>query len=243
MKKLLIRINAFIKGTVLLVRPHIYLGWLRSPFKFIANTLSLTKWIATQDKKGIMNDFYTSRRVYGRRFDLYRYISETNGLSNKAIDYFEFGVAAGHSFKWWVDNSKNGSSRFFGFDTFEGLPEDWGTFSRSDMASSVPLMDDMRVKFFKGLFQNTVPGFLRGFSHQESNLKVIHFDADLFSSTLFALTTIAPWLRKGDILIFDEFNVPNHEFFAFRIFTESYYVKTRLIGAVNNYLQVAMVIE
>jgi hypothetical protein len=54
---------------------------------------------------------------------------------------------------------------------------------------------------------------------------------------------MAPYLRKGDILIFDEFNVPNHEFLAFRIFTESYYIKTRLIGAVNNYLQVALIIE
>ncbi len=242
MKKILIRINAFIKGLVLLARPHIYLGWSGAPFKFIANTLSLTKWIARQDKRGIMNDFYTPRRVYGRRFDLYRYVSEKYGLDNKAFDYIELGVAAGHSFKWWVDNSKHSNARFFGFDTFEGLPEDWGTFSRRDMAASVPFMDDMRVKFFKGLFQDTIPGFLTDYGKQENNLKVIHFDADLFSSTLFALTSIAPYLRKGDILIFDEFNVPNHEFLAFKMFTESYYVKTRLIGAVNNYLQVAMVI-
>ena len=74
-------------------------------------------------------------------------------------------------------------------------------------------------------------------------MKVIHLDADLFSSTLFALTSMAPYLRKGDILLFDEFNVPNHESLAFRMFCESYYVRTKLIGAVNNYLQVALIIE
>ena len=243
MKKILIRINAFIKGLVFLARPHIYLGWLSYPFKFILNTLSLTRWIASQDKKGIMNDFYTPRRVYGRRFELYNYISEKYGLNNRAVDYFEFGVAAGHSFRWWVGNSENAGSRFFGFDTFEGLPEDWGTFSRSDMASSVPEMNDTRVRFVKGLFQNTVPGFLSEFRPREGTIKIIHLDADLFSSTLFALTSIAPMLKKGDILLFDEFNVPNHEFLAFSLFTESYYLKTRLIGAVNNYLQVALVVE
>ena len=43
--------------------------------------------------------------------------------------------------------------------------------------------------------------------------------------------------------LFDEFNVPNHEFYAFKLFTESFYVKTRLLGAVNNFYQVALIIE
>jgi len=243
LKKVLIRINAFVKGLVLLARPHIYLGWLRSPFLFISNTLSLTKWIARQRRNGILNDFYTSKREYGRRFKLYQYISDKFNLANTPFDYFEFGVAGGHSFRWWVSNSGKSDCRFYGFDTFEGLPENWGTFSKNDMAASVPVMDDKRVRFLKGLFQETLPGFLKGYESQEGKLKVIHLDADLFSSTLFALTSLAPYLSKGDILIFDEFNVPNHEFQAYRIFTESYYIKTKLAGAVNNYLQVALVIE
>lgn len=243
MKKIFIRINAFIKGIVILVRPHIFFGWLRGPFYFIANTLSLTRWIAKQPKKGILNDFYTPRRVYTRRFSLYQYLSEKFELQDKAFDYIEFGVAAGYSFRWWVNNSRAVGSRFYGFDTFEGLPEAWGTFSKSDMASAVPVIDDSRVKFYKGLFQESVPGFIKEWDRKEDRLTVIHFDADLFSSTLFALTSMAPYLKKGDILLFDEFNVPNHEFLAFKIFSDSYYVKTRLLGAVNNYLQVALVIE
>ena len=243
MKRILISINAFIKGLVLVARPHVYLGWLRKPFYFVANTLSLAKWVAGQDRKNIRNDFYTFSRHYPKRYKLYRYVCDRFDLYNKPIDYIEFGVAGGHSFKWWVSQSANSDSGFFGFDTFEGLPEAWGTFSKSDMSASVPAIDDLRVKFFKGLFQDTLPDFLREYEQKEGRIKIIHFDADLFSSTLFALTSIAPFLREGDILIFDEFNVPNHEFLAYRIFTESYYIKTRLIGAVNNYLQVAMIIE
>jgi O-methyltransferase len=243
LKKTLIRINAFVKGLVLLVRPHIFLGWLRSPFFFLSNTLSLTKWIAQHQEDEILNDFYTTKRIYSRRFDLYNHVSDKYDLKNRSLDYIEFGVAAGHSFRWWVEKSKNADSRFYGFDTFEGLPEAWGTFSKSDMASSVPVIDDSRVRFYKGLFQESLPGFLNEWDKKDDRLTVIHFDADLFSSTLFALTAMAPYMKRGDILLFDEFNVPNHEFLAFKIFSESYYVKTRLLGAVNNYLQVAFVIE
>jgi len=241
-KKIIIRVNAFVKGLVLLARPHMYFGWLRKPFSFVSNTLALTRWISAQYKEGILNDFYTPKRIYAKRFTLYQYISDNYGLEQNSFDYFEFGVAAGHSFRWWVSNSQNRENRFFGFDTFEGLPENWGTFKRNDMSSGIPQIDDSRVKFLKGLFQDTLPGFLKDFSEISGRKKIIHLDADLFTATLFALVNMAPYLKKGDILIFDEFNVPDHEFLAFRIFTESFYVKTKLLGAVNNYLQTALII-
>ena len=86
-----------------------------------------------------------------------------------------------------------------------------------------------------------MPAFVKQFP-ASANKKIIHLDADLFSSTLYALTSMAPIIKPGDILLFDEFNVPNHEFFAFKVFSESYYIKTKLIGAVNDYYQVALLI-
>jgi hypothetical protein len=134
------------------------------------------------------------------------------------------------------------NARFFGFDTFEGLPENWGTYRKGDMNSLMPQFDDERVILVKGLFQETLPGFLKNHDERQYR-KVIHLDADLFSSTLFVLTSIAPFFRTGDILFFDEFNVPNHEFLAFKVFTESYYIKIKLLGAVNNFSQAAFMIE
>jgi hypothetical protein len=70
--------------------------------------------------------------------------------------------------------------------------------------------------------------------------RVVHMDADLYSSTLFALTSMAPFLREGDIILFDEFNIPNHEFDAWSDFVRSYYIQYEVVGAVNNFYQVAM---
>lgn len=243
MKNTLLRFIAFFKGLVILLRPHLLLGFLRHPFLLVSNTLALSKWIAGQNRNSFFNDFYTPKRDYSKRYQLYQHVIETQGLADIPVDYLEFGVCGGYSFKWWVNESKNSESRFYGFDTFEGLPEDWGTFSKGDMAAGIPVIDDTRVEFLKGLFQETLPAFLANQKMRKDTRKVIHLDADLFSSTLYALTSLAPYLKKGDLLLFDEFNVPNHEFYAFKMFCDSYYVKTKVIGAVNNYFQVAMVIE
>lgn len=244
MKRLLITLNAFFKHMVLLVRPHVLLGFLAKPLLFAANTLRLSQWIASQPKKGIYNDFFTLKRNYAKRYDLYRYVTETQQLQNTPIDYLEFGVCGGQSFEWWLEANTHADSAFYGFDTFEGLPEKWGAFfNKGDMQAAVPTLADTRANFLKGLFQDTLPGFLKSVSLDNGKRKVLHLDADLFSSTLFSLSMLFPYLRKGDILFFDEFNVPNHEFFALKTFTEAFYIQTEIIGAVNNYYQVALVVK
>lgn len=200
----------------------------------------LSKWVR-QTPKSDFNDFCSRHHDYAKRYDLYDHIIKSESLSE--IYYIEFGVAQGKSFKWWVGNIKSGDSRFVGFDTFSGLPEDWGYFKKGDMSAndSFPDVKDERCRFVKGIFQETLPPFLKEF--RTDLRKVIHMDADIYTSTLFALTMMGPYLSKDDILIFDEFNVPMHEFKAFTEFLSSYYVKVRVIGAVNNYYQTAFKIE
>ncbi|PKR80466.1 hypothetical protein CW751_08805 [Brumimicrobium salinarum] len=155
----------------------------------------------------------------------------------------EFGVAKGQSFKWWIEHIEHDDSFFYGFDTFNGLPEDWGSFKKGDMSNGnePPKIDDSRHQFFQGVFQKTLPDFLK--TYQSKKKKIIHLDADLYSATLFVLASMSPFLNKGDILLFDEFNVPMHEFKAFNEWANSFYIKYTVIGEVNNYFQVAIRID
>lgn len=211
-------------------------------FNFLGHLSQLSKWIS-KNKNLKYSDFPSSTFDYSRRFDLYQFLLNQETPTNEGIDYLEFGVAAGSSFKWWVKNNTHPDSKFYGFDTFTGLPEDWGPFKKGDMSNGnePPEVNDNRAEFFQGVFQTTLYPFLKSF--QSENKKVIHLDADLYSSTLFVLTTLSPFLKKGDILIFDEFNVPLHEYKAFKEWSESFYINYTVLGQVNNYYQMALQID
>jgi hypothetical protein len=202
----------------------------------------LSKWRTDHPVQGY-NDFYQKKWDYNRRYELYEAIGRQEGLFNQSIDYLEFGVASGSSFKWWLERNTRPESRFFGFDTFEGLPEKWGPFEKGAMAHSLETLNihDKRATFYKGLFQQTLMPFLEQYDNR--NRKLIHIDSDLFSAAIFTLTQLYRFLKPGDILLFDEFAVPQHEFLAFKIFTESFYVDFEVIGAANNYLFVAIKIK
>ncbi|HNJ96236.1 MAG TPA: TylF/MycF/NovP-related O-methyltransferase, partial [Ferruginibacter sp.] len=92
-----------------------------------------------------------------------------------------------------------------------------------------------------GLFQDTLIPFLE--RYKGGKRKLVHLDADLFSATIFALSQLYRFLEDGDILMFDEFAVPQHEFLAFKIFTESFYIDYEVIGAANNYFFLAVKIK
>ena len=223
------------------LRLHIIVEPFAGFFLNLAYLSKQSKWIS-EHRNLPFNDFFSGDRSREKRLGLYEFLN-TAYVKNTSINYLEFGVANGGSFYWWLDHHKNGDSKFYGFDTFSGLPEDWGHFKKGDMNNGNEVLQttDTRASFYQGLFQQTLPGFVKSFNNDK--LMVIHMDADLYSSTLFTLTTLAPFLKKGDIIFFDEFCVPTHEFLAVKNFTESYYINLQPVGAANNYLFTAFQVQ
>jgi hypothetical protein len=197
----------------------------------------MSEWRA-KSKALAFNDFYQTKFDTQKRNQVFKVLYEYEKL-DCPVEYLEFGVASGRSFKWWVAANQNPESRFTGFDTFTGLPENWDVFKAGDMSmdGQFPDVNDSRAEFKKGLFQETLPEFIK--KYEFKHRKIIHLDADLYSSTLYVLSMLAPYINIGDILIFDEFAVPTHEFKAFLDFKQSFYFDFELIYAGNNYLQSA----
>ncbi len=218
------------------------LHYLFSPFENIFFNLAylnrFSRWHGKHRNQG-QTDFFSWKFDYKKRYDLYEYLIESQKLQGP-IDYLEFGVAAGLSVRWWVSHNTHPDSRFVGFDTFTGLPEKWKMFKAGEMTNEgqFPVVNDERCSFEAGLFQQTVPKFLEKYIGDRA--AIYHMDADLYSSTLYVLTSLAIKLKKGDIIIFDEFGVPTHEFRAFQDFMNSYYLKFEVLAANNNYYQVAI---
>ncbi len=130
---------------------------------------------------------------------LYNFVRDT--LSDGPITYLEFGVFRGDSIRRMSKLFTHPDSRFVGFDSFEGLPEDWGANrpqGHFTTEGQIPLIPDSRVSFVKGYFQNTLPGFLA--TPRRNVPTLIHFDADLYSSTLFLLSMF--WNELWNITLY-----------------------------------------
>ena len=131
-------------------------------------------------------------------------------LEDTSITLLEFGVYKGYSIKFFSNLNSHKASTFYGFDSFIGLPEDWsknepkGAF---DTMGKLPETNDERVNFVKGWFQNTLPLFLS--NNQISENVVVHFDADIYSATLFLMLELDK-LKQPYVAIFDEFYGPEN---------------------------------
>jgi hypothetical protein len=205
----------------------------------VAYWARFSRWCSTHPAPGTEQKNHEKGRDW-----LYRSVIEQQALGQVPITYLEFGVYRGDSLRSWLAGISDPHSRFVGFDTFTGLPERWrptepaGHFNAN---GEIPDIRDPRCQFEVGLFQDTLPGFVA--RTDLSGRVVVNLDADMFTSTLFVLTTLAPHLKSGDLIFFDEFSCPLDEFRAFEEFVRSFRVNYQVIGAVYGYTRVCIKIE
>jgi hypothetical protein len=159
------------------------------------------------------------------------------------MDFFEFGVFRGESFRTWMEINTHPASRFFGFDSFEGLPEEWrsnnlpkGHFSTN---GALPDIDDSRGTFITGYFNKSLYPFLTGY--ERKNRMVIHIDSDLCSSCLYVLMAMNPWIARGTVIVFDDFG-PADEFAAFHHWYTACSRTWKIIGARADLVKFAVVV-
>jgi len=195
-----------------------------------------SRWCSTHPTPGATNGKDKNGRAW-----LYQSVIDHEGLAQRPMTYLEFGVYRGDSLRLWLEGISNPDSRFVGFDTFTGLPERWrptepaGHFNAN---GTIPDIKDPRCSFQVGLFQDTLPTFVT--KNDLSGRIVINLDADMFTSTLFVLTTLAPYLKYGDLIFFDEFSCPLDEFRAFEEFVRCFRVKYEVLAAVYGYTRVCI---
>jgi hypothetical protein len=202
--------------------------------------------IALFDKLNANAAFVEARRgfatvpVTADRRALHELVNEHLGPG--PLDYLEFGVWWGESLKLWTTLNTASGSRFFGFDTFEGLPENWGDIPKGTFTTSrqLPSLGDDRIHLIAGLFQDTLYPFLA--AYQRPGRAVFHIDCDLYSSTLFCLAVLDRHLRPGDVIIFDEFFSLDHEFDAFLDYTRSFYRVLKPLASSPRCIQAAFTV-
>lgn len=184
-----------------------------------------------------------SGRWFPLKGEMHAFVAHEIGKQNP-IDYLEFGVWYGQSMEMWNSLNDCPNSRFVGFDTFTGLPDRWlgftGTAPQHHFTAQgqIPPIDDSRVNFVQGLFQDTLPEFLETF--RPVGRVVIHIDVDIYSSALYVLSQCDQIMQSGSIVIFDEFNSVMDEFRALQDYCQAYRRSYRVLGSSGSYDQLAI---
>lgn len=140
-------------------------------------------------------------------------------------DYLEFGVSRGSSLSCMYRAAKSlklENMRFFGFDSFQGLPDEvdsddehtWyaGQFYSSLKFTTAFLMNQgvgiEDVNLIKGWFDDTCnPATLK--QYQIAKAGIINIDCDIYSSTKIALDFCEPLIQDDVIVFFDDWHTCN----------------------------------
>lgn len=118
--------------------------------------------------------------------------------------WLEMGVRGGRSVEWLLE--KYPTQTYHGFDSWEGLPEEWyigsgRTYKKGDMDVPMPTFPD-NIKLHKGWFKDTLPKWVE---NNPGPIAFIHIDSDLYSSCKETLDILNDQIVPGTILAFDEF--------------------------------------
>jgi hypothetical protein len=162
--------------------------------------------------------------LFPTREDLWDYVFEKIGENGLRA---EFGVHSGYSINYFA--SKNPKINIYGFDSFEGLNEDWpgsdAPAGHFNLLGVEPRVEN-NVVLVKGWFNDTVSKFVE---NNAAPFDFIHLDADTYESTLLVLELCKTKIVSGTILVFDEYlgypNWEKGEYLAFQEFIFKYEIQ------------------
>lgn len=173
-----------------------------------------------------------------------------NRINETASDgtILEFGTNNGGWLKYFHERLPE-TVTLVGFDCFEGLPESWDGLPKGaikgfglplelwrddpekrqivltefEKTGEWPPIPQPNVDIESGLFAQSLPRYMaRHGGGVPADIRLIHFDADLYISTRPVLDTICGQIPYRYLILFDEFYSVNHEFRAWMEFLDLY---------------------
>ena len=124
-------------------------------------------------------------------------------------EILEFGVFQGGTINFIAERFP--AKKIYGFDSFEGLPEDWNIsytekFNKHKKGYfAVKKLPEVKnnVTLVKGFFDRSIPRWLN--EGKLSQISLLHVDGDLYSSAKTVFDNLNDFIIPGTVIVFDEF--------------------------------------
>jgi predicted O-methyltransferase YrrM len=183
----------------------------------------IRRWMQRQallETGKFVEEFMPSVQSFPDKFTLLSHaVSSIDQMTDGIV--CEFGVATGETINYIADLLPD--KTLYGFDSFEGLPENWrdGFPKGYFKLAGLPEVRN-NVKLIKGLFSETLHSFL---NDNPGKISFLHIDCDLYSSTKTVFDEIGSRICPGTVICFDEyfnyFGWQEGEYKAFMTFIEN----------------------
>lgn len=148
--------------------------------------------------------------------DHQRFLKHALAKAKAPGGFCEFGVYRGSTINFMA-TARPGVT-FDGFDSFEGLPEEWHGHIDTNFGLDGALPEVRpNVQLHKGWFDATLPDYRR----QTERIALMHIDCDIYQSTRTIFDILGDVIDNDTVLIFDEyFNYPGFEMHERKAFSE-----------------------
>lgn len=192
------RVKCYMANAAIYICRHLPAVLYRNAAEF-GQSLEYSLWVTREF--GRASAFFATRERLWRRM-------LTCLTPDSEITVFEFGVAYGYTTQWWLSRCSL-IDKWYGFDTFTGLPGPWRHFAAGafDASGKPPEISDSRIEWVVGKVENTFSADRLNVTSSENKTRtqrVFILDLDLYEPTKSVAGQIFPKLQDGDILYFDE---------------------------------------
>ena len=142
-----------------------------------------------------------------------RFLEHTKHREIHLIKAFESSPSIGHILEFGVGGGRSMRMLFklidnrliYGFDSFEGLPEEWVMQKETKVYPAGAFKYDppniSGVEYRIGLFEDTIPKWIEDCPGM---IAFLHIDSDLYSSCVTVLELLDKQIVPGTVIVFDE---------------------------------------
>jgi hypothetical protein len=204
----------------------------------------------TKENLPTYQDFVKCENIFENRLEQLAYAFNINHSDL----IMEVGVHHGESLTYLCNIDKN--KKVFGFDSFEGLPNNWDLGNKVvgvdvfNLEGVLPVVPDNAV-LVKGWFSQSIPEFFQ--TYKNDKISILHIDCDIYQSAVDVLTSCNDYFQPGSIIIFDELahwkkikkykNYNQHEFRALVEWIIQYDRKIEIISRTSSFQAAIKILE